>query len=73
MDTAGYLGRLELDDPDPPSTRRAGSAPPSARRAVPYETTEIQLQRLTTVDPHEAAHRIVGLGRGGWRFEHDAR
>jgi N-hydroxyarylamine O-acetyltransferase len=69
MDTAGYLRRLDLDDPGPPSAEALNALHRAHVERVPYETIEIQVQRPTTVDPHEAAHRIVELRRGGYCYQ----
>jgi N-hydroxyarylamine O-acetyltransferase len=71
LDTDAYLARLRLSDLAPPALPSA-----DALRAlhqahverVSYEALEIQLGRPTTVDPHEAADRILSRHRGGYCF-----
>jgi N-hydroxyarylamine O-acetyltransferase len=71
LDTAGYLERLRLPNLSPP-TPPSADALRALHRAhvehVAYEALEIQLGRPTTVDPHEAAGRILGRHRGGYCY-----
>jgi arylamine N-acetyltransferase len=68
LDVPGYLRRLDVTDPGPPSidALRALHAAHSTR--IPYETLEIHLGRPTTVDPYESADRIVRRRRGGYCY-----
>jgi N-hydroxyarylamine O-acetyltransferase len=68
MDTAAYLRRLGVDDAGPPSAAALAALHRAHVERVPYETIEIQLGRPTTVDPHEAAERIVERNRGGYCY-----
>jgi arylamine N-acetyltransferase len=68
MDTAAYLRRLGVDDAGPPSAAALAALHRAHVVRVPYETIEIQLGRPTTVDPHEAAERIVECNRGGYCY-----
>ena len=68
MDAAAYLRRIGLDDPGPPSAASLAALQRAHVERVPYETIEIHMGRPTTVDPHEAAHRIVEHRRGGYCY-----
>ena len=68
MDAAAYLRRIGLDDPGPPSAAGLAALQRAHVERVPYETIEIQMGRPTTVDPHEAARRIVEGHRGGYCY-----
>ena len=66
VDVVAYLDRLGLD-PNPPSAAALRLLHRAHVERVPYENLEIQLGRPTTVDPAEAADRIL-RGRGGYCF-----
>jgi N-hydroxyarylamine O-acetyltransferase len=69
IDAPAYLRRIGIeDDPGPPSVEALRAIHRAHVERVPYETIEIQLGRPTTVDPHEAYHRIVGNRRGGYCY-----
>jgi arylamine N-acetyltransferase len=68
MDVAGYLRRLDIDDPGPPTAANLDALHRAQVERIPYEAIEIQLGRPTTVDPHESAHRIVAHHRGGYCY-----
>jgi N-hydroxyarylamine O-acetyltransferase len=68
MDTAAYLRRIGVDDPGPPTAAGLAALHRAHVERVPYETIEIQMQRPTTVDPHEAAARVVNRNRGGYCY-----
>jgi N-hydroxyarylamine O-acetyltransferase len=69
MDPAAYLRRIGVEpDVGPPSVATLHRLHRAHVERVPYETIEIQLQRPTTVDPHEAAARIVHHNRGGYCY-----
>ena len=68
MDVAGYLRRLGIDDPGPPSAANLDALHRAHVERIPYEVIEIQLGRPTTVDPDEAAERIVARRRGGYCY-----
>jgi len=68
LDTAAYLQRLGLEHPGPPSADGLRALHEAHVEQVAYEALEIQLGRPTTVDPHEAAARIVGQHRGGYCY-----
>jgi N-hydroxyarylamine O-acetyltransferase len=69
MDAAAYLRRIGFEpDLGPPSAAALYALHRAHVERVPYETVEIQLQRPTTVDPHEAADRIVDRRRGGYCY-----
>lgn len=64
LDTAGYLRRLNVDDPGEPSVEALRALHAAHVELVAYEALEIQLGRPTTVDPRESAERIVARHRG---------
>jgi arylamine N-acetyltransferase len=68
LDVAGYLDRLGLPDPGPPSVESLRLLHRAHVERVAYENLEIQLGRRTTVDPLEAAERIVRRRRGGYCY-----
>jgi N-hydroxyarylamine O-acetyltransferase len=68
LDVGGYLDRLCLTDPGPPSVESLHRLHAAHVEHVPYENLEIQLGRRTTVDPVEAAERIVQRRRGGYCY-----
>lgn len=67
LDVAAYLDRLDLRDVGEPSVEALHALHRAHVERVPYENLEIQLGRPTTVDPVEAAARIL-RGRGGYCF-----
>ena len=68
LDTTTYLARLRLNHPGPPSADALRALHRAHVERIAYEALEIQLGRPTTVDPHEAAHRILSRHRGGYCF-----
>jgi N-hydroxyarylamine O-acetyltransferase len=68
LDTAAYLRRLGVEKPGAPSAAALRALHAAHVERVAYEALEIQLRRPTTVDPYEAAERIVGRHRGGYCY-----
>jgi N-hydroxyarylamine O-acetyltransferase len=68
LDTAAYLERLGIPAPLPPSADALRALHRAHVERVAYEALEIQLGRRTTVDPHEAADRILSRHRGGYCY-----
>jgi N-hydroxyarylamine O-acetyltransferase len=68
LDTDAYLERLRLPRPGPPSADGLRALHRAHVERVAYEALEIQLGRPTTVDPYEAAGRILTRHRGGYCF-----
>jgi N-hydroxyarylamine O-acetyltransferase len=68
LDTSGYLERLRIADAGEPSAAGLRALHAAHVERVAYEALEIQLGRPTTVDPHEAADRIVRRHRGGYCY-----
>ena len=68
FDSAAYLRRLRLEHPGPPSVDGLRALHAAQVERIPYEALEIQLRRPTTIDPHDAAHRILAHHRGGYCF-----
>ncbi|MBK1785884.1 arylamine N-acetyltransferase family protein [Prauserella cavernicola] len=67
FDVSAYLSRLGFLDPEPPSAGALRRLHIAHVECVPYETLEIQLGRVTSLDPAESARRIIS-GRGGYCF-----
>jgi N-hydroxyarylamine O-acetyltransferase len=68
VDVAAYLERLRLRYPGGPSAEALRVLHAAHVERIAYEALEIQLERPTTVDPHESAARILGRHRGGYCF-----
>jgi arylamine N-acetyltransferase len=68
LDADGYLKRLGIADPGEPSVASLCALHAAHVERVAYEAIEIQLRRPTTVDPYEAADRIVARHRGGYCY-----
>lgn len=62
-----FLRRLGLSDPGPRSVAGLRRLHRAFVERVPYENLDIQLQRLTTVDPYGSIARVL-RGRGGYCF-----
>jgi len=67
LDLHGFLDRLGIPEPEPPSAAALHRLHRAFVERVPYENIEIQLGRATTLDQTEAAQRIVRR-RGGYCF-----
>lgn len=67
LDVAAYLERLDVQARGEPSIDALRVLHRAHVERVPYENLDIQLGRPTSVDPVEAAGRIV-RGRGGYCF-----
>jgi arylamine N-acetyltransferase len=67
MNPDAYLARLQTprEPPSPEALKRLHRA---HVERIPYEAIEIQLGNLTTVDPREAAARILDRHRGGYCY-----
>jgi N-hydroxyarylamine O-acetyltransferase len=68
LDTAAYLERLRLAHPGSPSADALRALHRAHVERVAYEALEIQLERSTTVDPYEAADRVLSRHRGGYCY-----
>jgi len=64
----GYLRRLGLDHPGPPSVEALTAIHRAQVERIAYNTIDIHLGRRTVVDPYQAAQRVVATGRGGYCF-----
>jgi N-hydroxyarylamine O-acetyltransferase len=62
---AAYLRRLGVDHPGEPSLAALRALHRAHVERVPYEVLDIQLGRLTTVDPRDCAARVLRR-RGGY-------
>jgi arylamine N-acetyltransferase len=72
VDVAGYLGRLGLPDPGPPSVAALAAIHRAQVERVAYNNVDIQLGRPVGVTPDEAVDRVVTLGRSGYCFQLNA-
>jgi N-hydroxyarylamine O-acetyltransferase len=68
LDAEAYLRRLGIEDPGPPSAAGLRALHAAHVERIPYEAIEIQLERPTTVDPHDSAERILTRHRGGYCY-----
>jgi N-hydroxyarylamine O-acetyltransferase len=64
FDVQGYLRRLDLEHPGPPSVEGLFALMRAQVERVPYTSLQIHLGRRTTPDPHESAARIIAGGGG---------
>src|SRR5690242_7380274 len=67
VDVYGYLARLRLDQPGPPSVEGLRRLHRAQVERVAYENLEIQLGRVLSIDPVASFGRVVA-GRGGYCF-----
>ncbi len=68
LDVAGYLRRLGLDHPGPPSIEGLIALHRAQVERIAYTTVDIQRGRPPSIDPYESAARVVATGRGGYCF-----
>ena len=68
LDTQGFLDRLGFRGATAPSVEGLFALHRAFVERVPYETIEIQLEKPTTLDPLDAADRIVRSKRGGYCY-----
>lgn len=62
-----FLRRLGLTSAEPPSVDALTRLHQAFVERVPYETVEIQLGRMTSLDPADSVARVLA-GRGGYCF-----
>jgi arylamine N-acetyltransferase len=67
VDLYGYLARLRLDHPGPPSVEGLRLLHRAQVERVAYENLDIQLGRVLSIDPVASFGRVVA-GRGGYCF-----
>jgi arylamine N-acetyltransferase len=67
FDVFAFLRRLGLAEAEPPSVAALTRLHQAFVERVPYETVEIQLGRVTSVDPLDSVARVLA-GRGGYCF-----
>ncbi|TVT62870.1 arylamine N-acetyltransferase [Amycolatopsis rhizosphaerae] len=68
LDMKGYLARLGITDPEPPSAGALHRLHTAHIARVPYDSLDIQLGQPGGLDPAESAARIVRDGRTGYCF-----
>ncbi|ONI83383.1 arylamine N-acetyltransferase [Saccharothrix sp. ALI-22-I] len=71
LDVHAFLRRLGLTSAERPSTEALTRLHQAFVERVPYETVEIQLGRMTSLDPHDSVARVLA-GRGGYCFHLNA-
>jgi arylamine N-acetyltransferase len=69
VDVAGYLARLGLGRPGPPSAEGLATLHRAQVERIAYNNIDIQLGRPYGLDPAEAVARLVGPGRSGYCFQ----
>jgi N-hydroxyarylamine O-acetyltransferase len=69
VDVAGYLRRLGLEHPGPPSVAALAAIHRAHVQRIPYSTIDIHRGQPGTVDPYQSAARVVATGRGGYCFQ----
>lgn len=67
LDVASYLRRLDVPAPERPDAAALRALHAAHVERVAYETLDIQLGRMTTIDPHDSAARVL-RGRGGYCY-----
>ena len=68
LEVGAYLRRLGIGDPGPPTVAGLRALHAAHVERIPYEALDIQLGRLTSIDPHDSAARITRRGRGGYCY-----
>jgi N-hydroxyarylamine O-acetyltransferase len=68
IDVDGYLRRLGITDPGRPSVSGLRALHTAHVERIAYEALDIQLGRLTSIDPEDSAARITDRGRGGYCY-----
>jgi len=66
VDVLGYLRRLRLSDPGPPSVPALAEIHRAHVERLAYTTLDIQLGHRSGVEPEESAARVVATGRAGY-------
>lgn len=66
-DVPAFLRRLGLTEVEPPSVAALTRLHQAYVERVPYETVEIQLGRMTSLDPRDSVARVLS-GLGGYCF-----
>src|SRR5690349_19554438 len=67
-DVAGYLRRLGLDHPGPPTAEALAMIHRAHVERVPYETLDLHLGRPVPIEPDASTGRIAQTGRGGYCY-----
>ncbi|MFG1999566.1 arylamine N-acetyltransferase [Spirillospora sp. NPDC048911] len=68
IDVDGYLRRLGVPRPGRPSVAALKALHAAHVERVTYEALDIQLGRVTSIDPYDSAERITARGRGGYCY-----
>ena len=67
-DVDAYLQRLGIDNPGRPSIAALHNLHAAHVERVAYEALDIQLGRLSSIEPGQSAERIARCRRGGYCF-----
>ncbi|GAB2983807.1 arylamine N-acetyltransferase family protein [Saccharothrix stipae] len=67
LDVPAFLRRLGQTSAEPPSVAALTRLHQAFVERVPYETVEVQLGRVTSLDPLDSVDRVLS-GRGGYCF-----
>ena len=68
LDLTGYLRRLGLEHPGPPSVSGLFAIHRAQVERVAYSTVDIYRGRPPSIDPYESADRVAATGRGGYCY-----
>jgi arylamine N-acetyltransferase len=68
LDVEGFLERLGLREREPPSVAALERLHRAFIERISYEALDIQLGKLSSIDPIESVERIVRRRRGGYCF-----
>ncbi|MGW4112896.1 arylamine N-acetyltransferase family protein [Actinosynnema sp. NPDC004786] len=71
VDVPAFLRRLGVPDAEPPGVAALTRLHRAFVERVPYETVDIQLGRVTSIDPRDSVARVLA-GRGGYCFHLNA-
>jgi N-hydroxyarylamine O-acetyltransferase len=66
VDVAGYLARLGLEHPGPPSVAGLTAIHRAHVERIAYTTLDIHLGRPVGIEPEAAARHVVEVGRAGY-------
>lgn len=68
MDITGYLRRLGVTDPGPPSVDALRALHAAQVERITYEAIDIQLGLVSSIDPYDSVARFAGQRRGGYCY-----
>jgi N-hydroxyarylamine O-acetyltransferase len=68
FDVGAYLRRLGITDPGSPSADGLRALHAAHVERVAYEALDIQLGRVSSIDPYDSVARLTRRGRGGYCY-----